>query len=71
MLALPSRTPTGRQWKFLPKIIETGTGFTNVLPYSSATFLIGLALGLWKGWTSLEKSIRHPRALVGKLLKLL
>ena len=33
----------------LPKIIETDTGFTNVLPYSSATFLIGLALGLWKG----------------------
>ena len=35
--------------EILPKIIETGTGFTNVLPYSSATFLIGLALGLWKG----------------------
>lgn len=35
--------------KFLPKIIETGTGLKDVLPYSSATFLIGLALGLWKG----------------------
>ncbi len=34
---------------FLPKIIETGTGLKDVLPYSSATFLIGLALGLWKG----------------------
>jgi uncharacterized membrane protein (Fun14 family) len=34
---------------FLPKIIETGMGLKDVLPYSSATFLIGLALGLWKG----------------------
>jgi len=35
--------------KFLPKIIQTGSGFLEVLPYSAATFIIGLALGLWKG----------------------
>ena len=34
---------------FLPKIIGTGTGLIDVLPYSATTFLIGLALGLWKG----------------------
>ena len=35
--------------KFLPKIIQTGSGFLEVLPYSAATFIIGLALGLWRG----------------------
>jgi uncharacterized membrane protein (Fun14 family) len=35
--------------EFLPKIIELGGGIQNVLPYSSTAFLIGLALGLWKG----------------------
>jgi uncharacterized membrane protein (Fun14 family) len=35
--------------KFLPRIIGTGNGFIDVLPYSSITFIIGLALGLWKG----------------------
>ena len=35
--------------KFLPKIIGTGNGVVDVLPYSSLTFIIGLALGLWKG----------------------
>lgn len=35
--------------RFLPRIIELGGSLQNVLPYSSATFLIGLLLGLWKG----------------------
>ena len=35
--------------KFLPKIIPTGSGFVEILPYSTSTFIIGLALGLWKG----------------------
>jgi len=35
--------------RFLPTIIDLGGGLKNVLPYSSLTFLIGLALGLWKG----------------------
>ena len=34
--------------KFLPRIIGTGSGLIDVLPYSSITFIIGLALGLWK-----------------------
>ncbi|MEM3402115.1 MAG: hypothetical protein QXT22_01370 [Candidatus Hadarchaeales archaeon] len=35
--------------EFLPKIYESGSAVVNVLPYSSAAFLIGLAIGLWKG----------------------
>ena len=35
--------------KFLPRIIGTGSGIVDVLPYSTVTFLIGLGLGLWKG----------------------
>ena len=35
--------------KFLPSIIETGSGLIDVLPYSATTFIIGLGLGLWKG----------------------
>ncbi len=35
----------GQAMEFLPIIIEG----LNILPYSSAVFLVGLALGLWKG----------------------
>ena len=35
--------------KFLPRILGTGSGLLDVLPYSSITFLLGLGLGLWKG----------------------
>ena len=35
--------------KLLPRIIGTGSGFIDVLPYSTTTFIVGLALGLWKG----------------------
>ena len=31
--------------KFLPKLYDIGSGWLNVLPYSSIAFLIGLALG--------------------------
>ena len=31
--------------KFLPQLYNVGQGWLNVLPYSSITFLIGLALG--------------------------
>lgn len=34
---------------FLPRIVNTGIALGDVLPYSSTAFLIGLALGLWKG----------------------
>jgi len=35
--------------EFLPTIINMGSSFGNILPYSSLTFIIGLLLGLWKG----------------------
>ncbi|MGB9717502.1 MAG: hypothetical protein ACPL4E_03545 [Thermoproteota archaeon] len=38
-----------RAMELLPKVVELGGSLQNVLPYSSATFLIGLLLGLWKG----------------------
>jgi uncharacterized membrane protein (Fun14 family) len=31
--------------KLLPKLYDVGSGWLNVLPYSSVSFLIGLALG--------------------------
>lgn len=34
---------------FLPQVINTESGIKNILPYSSPAFLLGLALGLWKG----------------------
>ena len=38
-----------RAMSVLPHVINTGQGFIDSLPYSSSSFLIGLALGLWKG----------------------
>jgi len=35
--------------EILPELWEGAQGLKGVLPYSSVTFLIGLALGLWKG----------------------
>lgn len=35
--------------KYLPVIIGTGKEFWSMLPISSVTFFLGLALGLWKG----------------------
>ena len=35
--------------ELLPILYVAGSGWINVLPYSSAMFLVGLALGLWKG----------------------
>lgn len=35
--------------EYLPMLWEEAGPLVNILPYSSATFLIGLALGLWKG----------------------
>ncbi|MER3601754.1 MAG: hypothetical protein C4339_03445 [Nitrososphaerota archaeon] len=34
---------------YLPKLLSAGGQLLNILPYSSAAFLVGLALGLWKG----------------------
>ncbi|MGB9725011.1 MAG: hypothetical protein ACPLZF_00850 [Nitrososphaeria archaeon] len=35
--------------KYLPILWAEASPLTNILPYSSITFLLGLALGLWKG----------------------
>ena len=35
--------------KMLPNLINTGQWVLDFLPYSSASFLIGLAIGLWRG----------------------
>jgi len=34
---------------YLPKLLSVGGELVHMLPYSSASFLVGLALGLWKG----------------------
>jgi uncharacterized membrane protein (Fun14 family) len=31
--------------KTLPKLYDVGSGFLNILPYSSITFIIGLIIG--------------------------
>ncbi len=33
----------------LPRLINTGQWVLDLLPYSTASFLLGLGLGLWKG----------------------
>ncbi|MBA7502162.1 hypothetical protein ES706_00744 [subsurface metagenome] len=38
----------GKAMEFLPKLYESGSGYLDVLPYTSATFLIGLGLAFWK-----------------------
>lgn len=35
--------------EMLPRIVTTSRDAVNLLPYSSTSFLIGLAIGLWKG----------------------
>lgn len=48
-ISLTFRGIYDRAMEFLPRLIETGEGFKDALPYSSAAFLVGLALGLWRG----------------------
>ena len=38
-----------RAMEVLPEIVEGARDEVQILPYSSAAFLVGLALGLWKG----------------------
>ncbi len=35
--------------RYLPTITSAAKDWVNVIPYSSGAFLVGLALGLWKG----------------------
>jgi len=48
-LSLTFRDIYDKAMEFLPRLIDLGGGLRDVLPYSSVAFLIGLALGLWKG----------------------
>ncbi len=38
-----------RAMDYLPRILGEARNEFQILPYSSAAFLIGIALGLWKG----------------------
>lgn len=42
-----------RLFDLVPRLIEQGPGaapdWINVLPYTSVSFLVGLAIGLWRG----------------------
>ena len=49
LVSLTAQDVFDQAMKFLPRIIGTGSGLIDVLPYSTTTFLIGLGLGLWKG----------------------
>jgi uncharacterized membrane protein (Fun14 family) len=35
--------------QYLPRLTEAARDWINVVPYTSTAFLVGLALGLWKG----------------------
>jgi len=48
-MSLTFRDIYDKAMEFLPRLIDLGGGLRDVLPYSSVAFLIGLALGLWKG----------------------
>jgi len=48
-VSLTFRDIYDKAMEFLPTLIDLGGGLKDVLPYSSVTFLIGLALGLWRG----------------------
>jgi uncharacterized membrane protein (Fun14 family) len=37
-----------RAMEYLPKIVGEASGWMNLIPYTSITFVIGLVLGLWK-----------------------
>lgn len=48
-LSLTFRDIYDKAMEVLPTLVDLGGGLKDVLPYSSVSFLIGLALGLWKG----------------------
>jgi len=48
-ISLTSRDIFDKAMEYLPTIVRTGNGLIDVLPYSATTFIIGLALGLWRG----------------------
>ena len=48
-ISLTFRDIYDKAMDFLPRLVDLGGGLRDVLPYSSVMFLIGLALGLWRG----------------------
>jgi uncharacterized membrane protein (Fun14 family) len=38
-----------RIFQYLPKVAGEAQTLKNILPYSSISFIVGLAIGLWKG----------------------
>jgi len=48
-IGITSQDVFEKAMEYLPRIIGTGSGLIDVLPYSTTTFIIGLAIGLWKG----------------------
>ena len=49
LLNLTFQDTLSKSLQLLPNLIHSGQWALDILPYSAATFLIGLALGLWKG----------------------
>ena len=48
-VSLTFRDLYDRAMEVLPRLYDLGRGYLNVIPYSVPAFLVGLALGLWKG----------------------
>jgi len=48
-LSLTFRDIYDKAMEVLPELIGEGGTLKNILPYSSAGFLLGLALALWRG----------------------
>ena len=47
-ISLTAQDVFNKAMEVLPNIIVSGSGLIDVIPYSTTTFIIGLALGLWK-----------------------
>ena len=48
-LRYSSETTIYRVFSQAPTVASQASAFANVLPITSAAFLVGLALGIWKG----------------------
>jgi uncharacterized membrane protein (Fun14 family) len=48
-LSEPSRTTIYRVASQIPTVASQASGIATILPITSAAFLVGLALGIWKG----------------------
>jgi uncharacterized membrane protein (Fun14 family) len=48
-LSESSKTTIYRVFSQAPQVASQASTFANILPITSAAFLVGLALGIWKG----------------------